>query len=73
MIDEADAVFHHALTLDSTLTSAAYGRGKVAEKRIQYNIARQFYEQAIQLKPNEPLFYKSLADVLQHLGEKREN
>ncbi len=68
--DEADAVFRHALTLDKTLASAAYGRGKVAERRVQYTTARQFYEQAIQLKSYEPIFYKSLADVLQHLGEK---
>ena len=68
-IDEADAVFRHALTLDRTLTSAAFGRGEVAAKRSQFLVAKRFYEQAIQQSPHEPIFHKSLADVLEQLKD----
>ncbi len=71
-IDEADAVFREALTLDETLASAAFGRGEVAAKRGELIIARRFYEQAIQETPNEPVFYKSLANVLEKLGNTEE-
>ena len=69
-IDEADAVFREALTLDKTLASAAFGRGEVAAKRGKLTDARRFYEQAIQDRPHEPIFHKALADVLEQLGEK---
>ena len=68
-IDEADAVFREALTLDKTLASAAFGRGEVAAKRGELVVARRFYEQAIQETSHEPIFYKSLADVLEQLGD----
>ncbi len=68
-IDEADAVFRHALTLNQTLASAAFGRGEVAAKRSQFLAAKRFYEQAIQQSPHEPIFYKSLADVLDQLKD----
>jgi len=67
-IDEADAVFRETLTLDKTLASAAFGRGQVAAKRGQFDVARRFYEQAIQNNPHEPIFYKALADGLEQLG-----
>lgn len=68
-LDEADAVFRHALKLDQTLGSAAYGRGEVAEKRGDFTDARIYYELAIQNTPNEPIFHRSLADVLAKLGD----
>ncbi len=68
-IDEADAVFREALTLDKTLASATFGRGDVAVKRKQFTKARHYYEQAIQQTPHEPVFHKALADVLQQLGD----
>ncbi|MYF97520.1 tetratricopeptide repeat protein [Candidatus Poribacteria bacterium] len=68
-IDEADAVFREALTLDKTLASAAFGRGQVAAKRDQFDVARNYYERAIQNNSLEPLFYKALADVLEKLGD----
>ena len=68
-LDEADAVFRHTLMLDQTLGSAAYGRGEVAEKRGNFIEARQYYEQAIQYMPKEPIFYRSLADILAKLGD----
>ncbi len=68
-IDEADAVFRQALTLDQTLASAAFGRGEVAAKRGQFITAQRFYEQAIQQTPHEPIFHKSLADVLEQLED----
>lgn len=68
-IDEADAVFREALTLDKTLASAAFGRGEVAVKREQFTKARHYYEQAIQQTPHEPVFHKALADVLEQLGD----
>lgn len=68
-IDEADAVFRHALTLNQTLASAAFGRGEVAAKRSQFLAAKRFYEQTIQQSPHEPIFYKSLADVLDQLKD----
>ncbi len=71
-IDEADAVFREALTLDKMLASAAFGRGEVAAKRGELVVARRFYEQAIQETPHEPIFYKSLADVLEQLGNTEE-
>jgi tetratricopeptide (TPR) repeat protein len=71
-IDEADAVFREALTLDKTLASAAFGRGEVAAKRGEFVVARRFYEQAIQESPHEPIFYKSLSDVLEKLGNTEE-
>lgn len=72
--DEADAVFREAHTLDVTLTSAIYGRGEAARERDMYEIAQHFYEKAININPNEPLFYKSLADIFDELGEvKRAN
>ena len=67
-IDEADAVFRAALTLDKTLASAAFGRGEVAVKRGELAVARRFYEQAIQKAPHEPIFHKAFADVLEKLG-----
>ena len=68
-IDEADAVFREALTLDKTFASAAFGRGEVAAKRGEFVVARRFYEQAIQETPHEPIFYKALAEVLDQLGD----
>lgn len=68
-IDEADAVFREALSSDNKLASAAYGRGEVAAKRRYYLVAKRFYEQAIQQSPYEPIFYKSLADVLEQLKD----
>lgn len=68
-IDEADAVFRQALILNKTLASAAYGRGEVAAKRKQFLVAKRFFEQVIQQSPNEPIFHKSLADVLDQLKD----
>ena len=67
-IDEADAVFREALVQDKTLASAAFGRGEVAIQRGQLDIARRFYEHAVQQTPHEPIFHKSLADVLRDIG-----
>ena len=67
-IDEADAVFREALAQDETLASAAFGRGEVAFKRGQLDVAQHFYEHAIKQAPQEPTFHKSLADVLHDIG-----
>ena len=67
-IDEADAVFREALTQDETLASAAFGRGEVAERRGQFAVAQRFYEHALRHTPDEPIFHKSLADVLRNMG-----
>ena len=67
-IDEADAVFREALTQDETLASAAFGRGEVGIRRSQFDVARRFYEQAVQQAPHEPTFHKSLADALRGMG-----
>ena len=71
-IDEADAVFREALTQDETLASAAFGRGEVGARRRQFAIAQRFYERAIRHAPDEPIFYKSLADVLRNIGNNGE-
>lgn len=68
-LDEADAVFRHALILDKTLGSAAYGRGEVSEKRGNFTEAQHFYAQAIQTAPNEPIFHRSLAELLTKMGD----
>ena len=67
-VDEADAVFREALVQDETLASAAFGRGEVGLRRGQLTVARRFYERAIQHAPDEPIFHKSLADVLRGMG-----
>ena len=67
-IDEADAVFREALVQDETLASAAFGRGEVALRRGQLDVAKNFYEHAVQQTPQEPIFHKSLADVLRNIG-----
>ncbi|MXY99911.1 tetratricopeptide repeat protein [Candidatus Poribacteria bacterium] len=67
-IDEADAVFREALVQDETLASAAFGRGEVALKRGQLDVARRFYEHAVQQAPQEPVFHKSLARILRDRG-----
>lgn len=67
-IDEADAVFREALVQDKRLASAAFGRGEVAVKRGQLDVAQHFYEHAVQQAPQEPTFHKSLADVLRDIG-----
>ena len=67
-IDEADAVFREALTQDETLASAAFGRGEVGIRRGQLDVARRFYEHAVQHAPHQPTFHKSLADVLRGIG-----
>ena len=67
-IDEADAVFREALVQDAVLASAAFGRGEVAVRRGQLDVARRFYEDAIEQAPQEPTFHKSLADVLRDMG-----
>lgn len=71
-IDEADAVFREALTQDERLASAAFGRGEVGARRGQFAIAQRFYERAIRHAPDEPIFYKSLADVLRNIGNNAE-
>ena len=71
-IDEADAVFREALTQDETLASAAFGRGEVGARRGQFAVAQRFYERAIRHAPDEPIFYKSLGDVLRNIGNNRE-
>ena len=71
-IDEADAVFREALTQDETLASAAFGRGEVSIRRGQFTIAQRFYERAIRHAPDEPIFHKSLADVLRNIGNNGE-
>lgn len=71
-IDEADAVFREALTQDETLASAAFGRGEVGARRGQFAVAQRFYERAIRHAPDEPLSYKSLAEVLRNIGNNRE-
>ncbi len=71
-IDEADAVFREALTQDERLASAAFGRGEVGARRRQFAIAQRFYERAIRHAPDEPIFYKSLADVLRNIGNNGE-
>ena len=70
-IDEADAVFREALTQDETLASAAFGRGEVSARRGQLAVAQRFYERAIRHAPEEPIFHKSLADVLRNIGNNR--
>ena len=70
-IDEADAVFREALTQDETLASAAFGRGEISTSRGQFAIAQRFYERAIRHAPEEPIFHKSLADVLRNIGNNR--
>ena len=70
-IDEADAVFREALTQDETLASAAFGRGEISTSRGQFATAQQFYERAIRHAPEEPIFHKSLADVLRNIGNNR--
>ena len=67
--DEADAVFREAYALDETLISAIYGRGEAALERDMFEVAQHYYEKAIDANPNEPLFYKSLADLFDKLGE----
>ncbi|RKU30856.1 hypothetical protein C6497_04055 [Candidatus Poribacteria bacterium] len=67
--DEADAVFREAYTLDQNLASAIYGRGEAARERDMFEDAQQYYEMAININPDEPLFYKSLADLFDKLGE----
>ena len=67
-IDEADAVFREALTQDETLASAAFGRGEVRIRRGQFDVARRFYEHALQHAPHEPTFHKSLAEALRGMG-----
>ncbi len=67
-IDEADAVFREALTQDETLASAAFGRGEVGIRRGQFDVARRFYEHAVQHAPQEPTFHKSLAEALRGMG-----
>lgn len=67
-LDEADAVFREALAQDETLAGAAFGRGEVAVKRGQLDVAQHFYEHAVQQAPQEPIFHKSLADVLSNIG-----
>lgn len=71
-LDEADAVFREALTQDETLASAAFGRGEVGVRRGQLAIAQRFYERSIRHAPNEPIFHKSLADVLHNMGNSEE-
>ena len=71
-IDEADAVFREALTQDERLASAAFGRGEVGARRGQFAIAQRFYERAIRHAPDEPVFYRSLADVLRNIGNNGE-
>ena len=68
-IDEADAVFRQALTLDKTLASAAFGRGEVAAKRKQFLVAKRFYEQAVRETPHEPILHKALANALDQLKD----
>ena len=67
-LDEADAVFREALTQDATLASAAFGRGEVGRRRGQHAVARRFYELAIQHAPDEPVFHKSLVELLRTTG-----
>ena len=67
-VDEADAVFREALAQDETLASAAFGRGEVGARRGHLTIAQRFYARAIQHAPHEPIFHKSLADVLRDMG-----
>ena len=71
-IDEADAVFREALVQDETLASAAFGRGEVGVRRGQLTVAQHFYKQAVQQAPHEPIFHKSLAEVLRDLGNDKE-
>ena len=68
-IDEADAVFREALAQDETLASAAFGRGEVGLRRGQLAIARRFYARAVRYAPREPVFHKSLANVLRDMGD----
>ena len=70
-VDEADAVFREALAQDETLASAAFGRGEVGVNRGQFDVARHFYEHATQHAPHEPIFHKSLADVLRSIGNNK--
>jgi tetratricopeptide (TPR) repeat protein len=70
-IDEADAVFREALAQDETLASAAFGRGEVGARRGQLAVAQRFYERAIRHAPHEPIFHKSLADVLRDMGNSK--
>ena len=67
-IDEADAVFREALSQDETLASAAFGRGEVGARRGQFAAAQRFYERAIRHAPHEPIFHKSLANILRDMG-----
>ena len=71
-LDEADAVFREALTQDATLASAAFGRGEVSIRRGQFDVAQRFYERAVRQAPDEPIFHKSLADVLRNIGNNGE-
>ncbi len=67
-LDEADAVFRAALAQDSTLASAAFGRGEAHARRRQHADAERFYRRAIKHAPNEPIFHKSLAALLRDIG-----
>ena len=68
-LDEANASFRAVLELDPKMASAFFGRGQVAAKRRNFVAARDFYHQAIELSPQTPNFYHSLAQVCFRLND----
>ena len=67
--EAADALLKNAPALDDDeAAEVAYQRGKLAETRIDFAVARQQFNRAVQLKPDNPLYLDSAGSILSTLG-----
>jgi len=71
----AEQLFQEVLAKGSTTqkAEAAYQLGALAESRIDYGQANNYYQQAVQLQPDNPLYMNAAGNLSRTLGHYQES
>jgi tetratricopeptide (TPR) repeat protein len=71
--ETAETLLHKALEMStSQAAEAAYLLGVLAESRIDYRNAEEYYAKAVQLQPDNPLYLNALGNLQRTLGNYQE-
>jgi tetratricopeptide (TPR) repeat protein len=68
--DEADRLLQRSIWLDSTLTGPFILRGKVLEKKGEFNLAVIALQRAATMDPNNPMTHQLLGQAYRNIGRK---
>lgn len=68
--DEADRLLQRSIWLDSTATGPFILRGKVLEKKGEFNLAVVALQRAANMDPNNPMTHQLLGQAYRNIGRK---